>query len=80
MRPVSRRVARNASRLKFDVHILSKASIANIVFPLITIIPNCFDCISVVSSRTRFMNGSNPRTTPLTTLEPFNRTGTNVID
>lgn len=53
---------------------LSRASRAMIAFPLITIIPIGFDCVSTASSRTRFMNGSNPLTTPLMTLEPFKRT------
>lgn len=54
-------------------YILSKASMAMIALPLMTIIPICCD-ESDASSRTRFMNGSNPRTIPLTVREPLSRT------
>jgi len=58
---------------KIDFYILSRASIAMIAFPRMTIIPICW-AESDASSKTKFMNGSNPRTTPLTTRAPFNLT------
>lgn len=47
---------------------------AMMAFPLITIIPNCCEDESTVSSNTKFMKGSKPRTTPVTNLAPLSRT------